>query len=62
MDLELKNDINRLFSIFLNNTQMDLHRLLPPVPAAKRYQSKLEDELEDFHSALLNRLEREFTS
>ena len=61
MDPKLKQDVNRLFSVFLNNTLEDLHNLLPPVPAAKQYQHALESELHDFRAALLRRLEQEFT-
>ena len=62
MDLKLKQDVDRLFSVFLNNTLTDLHQLLPPVPAAKKYQSELEDELHSFHAAILKRLDQEFTT
>lgn len=60
MNAELKRDIDRLFSAFQNNTLMDLHKLLPPVPAAQRYQAELERELNDFRVAVLNRLDQEF--
>lgn len=60
MDDRLKQDIDHLFSVFHNNTLMDLHQLLPPAPEAVRYQAKLEEELNDFRSAFLRRLEQEF--
>lgn len=60
MDARLKQDIDHLFSVFHNNTLMDLHQLLPPASEAVCYQAKLEEELSDFRSALLRRLEQEF--
>lgn len=60
MDAKLKQDLERMFSVFHNNTLMDLHQLLPPVPAAKQYQIELERELTDFRKALIDRLELEF--
>lgn len=60
MDAKLKQDIERMFSVFHDNTLMDLHQLLPPVPAAKQYQIELEHELADFRKALIDRLELEF--
>lgn len=59
MDSLLKQDIDHLFSVFRNNTLMDLHQLLPPDPAAKRYQAALEQELTAFHAAVMNRLAQE---
>ena len=59
MDARLKQDLDHLFSVFHNNTLMDLHELLPTVPAAQRYQVELEKELNEFHSAVMNRLDQE---
>ncbi len=61
MDSKLKSDIEHLFSVFHNNTLMDLHEILPPVPAAQRYQAELEKELSGFRSAVMDRLEQEFS-
>lgn len=58
MDQNLERDIDHLFSVFRNNTLTDLHELLPPVPAAKRYQAELEKELSQFRSAVMDRLKQ----
>jgi len=59
VDARLKQDIDHLFSVFHNNTLMDLHKLLPPAPATIRYQAELEKELNEFHTAIINRLKQE---
>lgn len=59
MDARLKQDIDHLFSVFHDNTLMDLHKFLPPAPAAMRYQAELEKELNEFHTAIISRLEQE---
>lgn len=62
MDAQLSQDLDRMFSVFHDNTLLDLHQLLPPVPAAKQYQVEFEHELEDFRKALIDRLGQEFKS
>ena len=59
MDARLVQDLNRFFSVFHNNTLTDLHKLLPPIPAAKQYQVELESELELLRTSVLNRLKEE---
>ena len=48
-----------MFSVFRNNTETDLHLLLPATPAAAKYQQELESELDTFRVSLLNRIEQE---
>lgn len=59
MDARLRQDIDHLFSVFHNNTLQDLHKLLPLVPEAIRYQAELEKGLNEFRAAIISRLEQE---
>lgn len=61
MDIRLKQDLDHFFSVFQNNTLLDLHQLVPPTPGAMRYQAELEAEIKLLQTSVLNRVEEELS-
>lgn len=56
MNDSLRQDINRFFSVFQNNVEYDLKRLLPPNTAVLDFYSEFQEELDSFHSSVMKRL------
>lgn len=61
LDPKLKQDLEHMFSVFRNNTEYDLRRLLPLTSQTLKYKKELESELESFKISVMNRLSEEFT-
>jgi len=59
MNDSLRQDINRFFSVFQNNVEYDLHRLLPVTAEAIKFQAEFEEELDAFHASVINRLSKD---